>query len=195
MSEQPRIIGRSQLHSSIELLQKHRSKVAATSTLLLLTTVFLVPIYLVFNQRQHSLHLTSLFSSHEVYHSCCTGNTWQLLQHLHLHLSCPMRLLMHFSAPVVHDSRCFPMQCVHDDGRAETRICRFDNLILHRSQLLYIYSGASTHSAEAHDHDICYIRQWPVQTYPAFKALHLTEAASLRQSLHNALHAHAAVTS
>lgn len=85
--------------------------------------------------------------------------------------NCSMRLLMHISAPVVQNSQCVLMQCVHDDGRAETRICRFENLILYRSQLLYIYSGKRLHSAEAHNHDIWYLCQWPVQTCPAFTAL------------------------
>lgn len=30
---------------------------------------------------------------------------------------------------------------MHEDGQAETRICQFDNLLLHKKQLLYLYSG------------------------------------------------------
>ena len=50
------------------------------------------------------------------------------------------------------------MQCLHEDGHADTRICQFDNMLLHKQQLLYLYSG------------ICYA--W--ETVSAAKACHCT---------------------
>ena len=36
------------------------------------------------------------------------------------------------------------LQCLHDLGQAETRICQFDNLIMYHGQLHYIFSGQGT---------------------------------------------------
>ena len=33
------------------------------------------------------------------------------------------------------------MQCLHEGGHAETRVCHVDNILLHKEQLLYLYSG------------------------------------------------------
>ena len=43
------------------------------------------------------------------------------------------------------DVRRVHMQCVLDDGLAERRICRYHNLMMYQSRLLYMYSGMACH--------------------------------------------------
>ena len=35
------------------------------------------------------------------------------------------------------------MQCVFEDGHAETRICHFQDILLHKGKILYLYQGTA----------------------------------------------------
>lgn len=131
-------------------IRKHRTTIAATCALLV-TTLVLLPVYLVLGQRQQKIDLRRLDSSYQVF--CSQVNT---LQEPHLpiqsHGCCSLVTPSIAAADrcaycthvcwLVHEiENAFVMQCVHEDGRAETRICLFDNIILHQGRLSYLYSG------------------------------------------------------
>ena len=131
-------------------IRKHRTTIAATCALLV-TTLVLLPVYLVLGQRQQKIDLRRLDSSYQVF--CSQVNT---MQEAHLpiqsHGWCSLvtpstaaadgRAYCTHVCLLVHEiENDFVMQCVHEDGRAETRICLFDNIILHQGRLSYLYSG------------------------------------------------------
>jgi len=136
--------------STFGCIRKHRTTIAATCALLF-TTLVLLPVYLVLGQRQQKIDLRRLDSSYQVF--CSQVNTMQ-----EAHLPIQSRRCCSLVTPstaaadrctycthvcwLVHEiESAFVMQCAHEDGRAETRICLFDNIILYQGRLSYLYSG------------------------------------------------------
>ena len=126
-----------------DLLTKHRHKAAAACALLF-TACLLLPFYLIIGQKQQALDLHSTISSHEV---CPVGTCHQ---HLLLAFSITRRfmqcsLMCSSVNKKLTDSNALismlGLQCLHDDDRTETRICRFHNIVMHHGQLFYLFSG------------------------------------------------------